>query len=1086
MKRTMIKWLRMLCLALFSIIAIAFSMLFVEDKNSFLGIQTITVDAQVSVEDCHYGAQKTFDSKTTVLYNGQEFVADNGVLIYPDETTFIIKDNAFLLNQIGCYTLRYFYEGDTFSLIAEKEFEIYNNLYSVSDSEKTSIYEATREEQMGETLNSINDNITVTKEDALIVRLEDGSKFSYSKPIDLSESKEDGLASIIRLDPKLFYFDEVTSGGYAFEHWIADGLKIRLTDCYDANIYIEVTITTQMSSTKPPLYTYDFPYVRASTNTLPNAGLQVPSTATVNAAYSKEAFVDGERGLLFMSTYGTGSSYRWLNKSTNGIEILFDNQNARLYCRSIVSGEETTKIVTDFNNSAYGNLKYQPFTTGEVYLSMECCDYQVADAARVDIFSIGNDGGEYLVSEDNYLYRDNKKPIINVDFDATKNDFGYVAVGEYYNIPAAESVDVNLLGSVDVVVYKNYESAYRTIVTVEDGKFMVADADVYTIEYSASDKYGNIQTETVKVYGVKQPDGKKTVNVNIGEKFTSFNAGEEYILPKPIISTLNDANKLHLQINISCPGKQSETLVDVWGKEELDDFFEKGCVFVPLYAGEYTISYRFADNMMDYSANGIEYSVMSNVSEVVNFIEKPFLERYLLKDAEYSFEKINAYRYSTGEPVVEDNVTAYIRFDGASTYTEIADLNRVKITGTSTAQLKFACGDVFVESDIATIIDVNYAESRKIKIDKYFVQDDFELVDGASLVFKSKKTSGDASISFANRIGYQNLSFKFMLESGYSDYKKLNIILTEPTDLNKKAVISFYNDSKDNFVVSVNNGKEYMLNDTFSSSVEKMVGYNATSKILTIANCENVIWADFGFTSSTVYLDIECVGLNGKGGIRINSINNQNIGTNVKRDNKSPEFYDANPSRGTYAKDSIVNIYPVIYYDVLSPILNDTISVKVTDAQGNYLKSIDGILLDGIQNDPNAVYAVKFTDFGEYYVDYASSDLQGNDCTTRTFIVIKDCEKPVLTLIGEISEGKTVNVAKGEELLISYTLTDDTSDSDQLDCYITVLDLKTHYIYAYNETNHISFSYQGNFEITLTARDAAGNYTTKSFFVIVN
>ena len=132
------------------------------------------------------------------------------------------------------------------------------------------------------------------------------------------------------------------------------------------------------------------------------------------------------------------------------------------------------------------------------------------------------------------------------------------------------------------------------------------------------------------------------------------------------------------------------------------------------------------------------------------------------------------------------------------------------------------------------------------------------------------------------------------------------------------------------------------------------------------------------------------------------------------------------------------------------------------------------------------MYAVKFTDFGEYYVDYASSDLQGNDCTTRTFIVIKDCEKPVLTLIGEISEGKTVNVAKGEELLISYTLTDDTSDSDQLDCYITVLDLKTHYIYAYNETNHISFSYQGNFEITLTARDAAGNYTTKSFFVIVN
>ena len=1083
MSGSQIRWMRRICLILFIIASIAFSIVFANSKNSFLGVRSITVDAQVNVEDCFYGKEKNFDSEITVVHNGTEIVARNGVLIYPDKTTYVIKTQAFVLNQVGHYILRYFYNSESLSLVAEKTFDIYNNLYSVSEGEKTSVYDATKEEQIGETLKSINDNITATKENGLIVRLEDGNKFSYSKPVELSET---GLASIIRFDPKMFYFEEGTNSGYTFGHWIADGLKIRLTDCYDSTIYIETTITTQASSTKAPLYAYDFPYVRASTNNLPNSGIELPSTAPVNTAYSKEIFVDGERGLLYASNYGTGSAgYLWMHKNNNGIEILFDRESARLYCRSTVSGVTTTKLVADFTNTAYGNLEYQPFTTGEAYLSVEFCDYRSSEAARIDIYSIGTDDGEYLVNPDNYSYQDDKKPIINVDFNPTKKNYGYISVGEYYSIPSATSIDINSLGSVDVAVYKNYESAYKTIVSVEDDRFLVSSADAYTIEYTALDKFGNVQVETIKIYGVKQSNNKKTVNVDIGTKFEAFNAGEEYILPKPVITTLNDDDRLRLLILLSCPEKQNDVLADLYGREAIESFFEDDCSFVPLYAGEYKIEYQFADNMMDYSKNGISYIVECSASNVVNFLEKPFLERYLIKDAEYSFDWISAYNFSTGEPIANDNVTAYIRFD-ESEYKQIDDLGKVKITGMHSAQLKFVCSDVFVESDIAEIVDVNYAESRKIKIEKYFVQEEFGLLDGAALVFKTLKTSGDASMSFANRIGYQNLSLKFMVDNGYSDYRKLNIILTEPTDLSKRVVISFYKDLKDNFVVSVNNGKEYVLKDSFSSSAEKVISYNAASKIITISNCEDPILVDFGFTSSTVYLDIECIGLNGRGGIRINSINNQNFGTNVKRDNKTPEFYDANPCRGTYPKNAIVDIHPVIFYDVLSPILNNTISVKVTDVKGNCLTSIDGILLDGIQNDPNVVHAVKFTEFGEYYVDYVATDLQGNICSTRTFIVIKDCEKPILNFVDPISEGATIAVSKGETLVVGYTLTDDTSSGDQLECYITVMDMNSHYIYGYRATNQISFSYQGHFEVTFTVRDAAGNYTIKSFFVVVS
>lgn len=1084
-KRTIRNLIIIACASLFVTVTAILSLAHDKGKEPVTA-QAVTVEANVDVSDCVYGEQKTFDSEITISYKGSEKTAKDGVLICPNGETYVIAEDAFSLVQTGSYTLRYFYNDEAVALIAETKFDIHNDLYATSGSDKSFAYPITSSEMQGQKLESLNDDVTATKENALIVRLEDGSKFTYAKPIDLSKAGADGLASIMRFDLKMFAFDGTTGGTYNFDHWVARGAKVRLTDCYDSSIYVETTLTVQQNNSKPPHYAYDGPTVRASTNMLPNAGIEMPTTVVGDNIGSKEIFVDGVRGRFYLNNYGSGiDGYRWLNTSTTGGELLFDYEKGRLYTRrTATNGTQFTKIVTDFNNKIYGDIKYQPFTTGEVFVSVEFYDYQTAELARIDIFSIGNDDGAYLVNADNLSYKDEVKPIIQSEFIPTKDNFGYVAVGEYFTIPQATATDVNMVGEVEVAVYKNYESAYKTMVSVQNNKFKVSTPDIYYVEYTARDTYGNVQTEVVKVYGVKTIDNQKTVSIDIGEKFASFNAGEAYELSKPTVTTLNDEACLRLRVRIACEGKQDEVLADLYGKEAIDAFFASECTFVPLYAGEYKVSYEYGDNLMQYTEDGVSYKVTAKASEAVNFLDKPFLDRYLIKDAEYSFGKVKAYRYSTGEPVADENVTAYVRFDNGE-YTKIPDLNKVKVTGSKTAQLKYVCGDAFVETDVAEIVDVNYASPRKLNIKNYFVQDGFAVGEESSLIYKSTKTTGNAKLSFVNRIGYLNFQLKFMISAGYSNYERLNVILSDVYEPTKKVVISFYNDNADNFVFSVNGGAEYIIDDAFSSDKEKSVSYNVKSNRLTVGNCKEIVLVDFGFSSDTAYLDFECIGLSGIGGIRINSINNQNLTNRDGRDNKEPEFFNAMPARGTYAKGAVVKICPLSYYDVFSPVLNNMKTIAVTNEAGEYMKSVDGVTMNGVDNDPNKTYEVAFTEYGEYYVDYACSDLQNNASTTREFIVIQDMKDPVLTFGGNITEGGTITLNKGDTLIVSYSVEDDTTPVAEIESYITVMDMASHYIYGYHETNQLKFSYAGTFEVTVTCRDKALNHTTKSFIVVV-
>ena len=94
-------------------------------------------------------------------------------------------------------------------------------------------------------------------------------------------------------------------------------------------------------------------------------------------------------------------------------------------------------------------------------------------------------------------------------------------------------------------------------------------------------------------------------------------------------------------------------------------------------------------------------------------------------------------------------------------------------------------------------------------------------------------------------------------------------------------------------------------------------------------------------------------------------------------------------------------------------------------------------------------------------------------------------QDPVLTFTGNIVENGTIEISEGETLVVTFTVRDETSTDEEIEWYITVMDMKSYYIYSYQGTNQLKFLYKGTFEVKLICRDAAGNYTDKSFTVVV-
>ena len=1058
-------------------------------------VSAVTVEFSTTYVNDTYDVNEkaVFPASVEVNYNGTTKTATNGMLVFPSGRVLAVSDDYMSFSEQGEYSLRYYFMDGNVKVTAEKTFKVSSNLYHLT-SNSGSITPVTAAMNEASDFRSLDDNTMATEQEGLILRLGEGNEFRYNKPVDLADVDVNGISEIITIDPRIYTF-KMNDAGTAFVTTgsIVNYTRIRLTDCYDSSIYLEILLDTSGSTI----------YIRAGSNTQQDGGILVPNSSATSTN-AKEYYQDGVRGLCRLGHGGQwdhGHSYTKLNKNNNhidGLTFKYDYAESIIYVTGSNARED--RIVNDFKSeSIYGNNLFKGFTTGEVFVSIFCDGYNMATESRIDVVSIGKDKGSYLIdgyhlnqNNQNYTrYEDDRAPSIKVD---VKDDSKvYCAVGDTFTVPNATAYDVNLASLCETKVYRNYYSDKKININLSNGKFKVDAADTYYIEYSAVDKFGNKGYTLYKVYGVQSETGK-SLDINT-QKLTSIEAGANTKLPAFSVESVNNPDSVELEIVATCEGKETIKVASIKGLSAINEIGATGVSFMAKYAGAYTISYILKDNVNDFSNEPFEYTVNCVASQNVSFLDAPFLERYIIKNATYGLRDFTAYEFTTGAPVAQ-KVDAYISFDGGE-FTKIEDTNFVTIEGNKTVQIKYAVDENnYVLSNIVDILDVDYG-FYSINMRKYFnyeegaftveeyVSADYEKSD---IEYIATAQSGKAKLEFINSLFYNKFTLEYKIAQDYGNFLNYNIILTDVEDPTCKTVFTVGRNNNISYL-SINGGMNYTCNLAFASDAYNVISYDSSTKRISLADVSIV--TDINAPSGKVYFDIEIDGIYGKAGMLIRTVNNQKLFGDLHEDLTNPEISIVR-TVGNYTVGEVLTIKAPQYSDVLSPI--DLTTVKYSVKYGNnVVTSIDGIALDGINNDAFSDAVIKLDKLGEYSVQYSGCDMMGNQVSGRYFFNAVDNVAPSLVL-EDFNEGATYQIKLGAKLVIEYQVSDNITPTEE--CYAAVLcfNLTTYETSRYDRTEMEGFQIgsttfyiieEGLHRINVYCRDAAGNVVTKHFFVMV-
>ena len=1070
------KLITSICICLLAVLCAVLP--FLDWKGEVAQAQTVTFESSEIKTTYNLNEKVRFPQSVKVDYNGEK-TGTNGVLVYPNGDIYPIGETEMLLSEEGRYELRYFFMQDGAQITACADFKVYSMLFGLSATNGSTITAVT--EQMNNETEMTDTDIDAMRDnkEGLILRLYEGCEFVYNKPVDLRDCDADGLTSVITFHPRTCRQETITrtdNGKQEFVNaeQIAGNTYIRLTDCYDCDKFVELVLDNKSAGKNLICY-------RAGSNAQESAGIYLPDATTSTSFNKKEVYYDGVRGIARFFDWGPYNfGYRAYGK-TDGITLRYDFASSKIY---VQCGKEQLFVNDLANSDIYGENLFEGFTTGEVFVSVRCDDYYLAEATRIDITKVGKDSGSLLTGglagkvEACPEYKDDIKPAIKVAVEKTDAYGIYGAIGDSIAVPSATVYDVNDSGRLQVGVYRKDTAGNKISVDIVNGKFTLTENDIYYIEYKSTDLYGNQGVEVLEVY--VNAKAQKGLSLN-AEKVSALSAGKEAYLPVPQIQTLNDSEKLNLSVLVTREGQEPELIATAYGMENILALTQEDFAYRPLYSGAYTITYLCSDNL---NTEEFTYTVNCAPSNAVVFMDKPFLSRTLIKNATYAIDNIQAYSFASGEPKPID-AQAFVSFDGGE-FVKIDDVNKVKITGSQTAKLKFTCdgaeADVF--SDEVKIVDVNFGTG--MNLENYFYGENFtvatEDAEGAELSnirYHSLVQTGDNILHFVNPISVNSFLLEFLVPVSQSNYKEMTVILTDPYDTSKKITITYGNNDGSAYA-SVNGGARTNLSLPFADDVQSnrtFYDYSARQFVVQGAKFD----CDIDFTTAACYLDISLNGIYGDSAIEIRSVNNQNFNRNLHFDMNKPEV-SIYKSEGTYKIGDIVTVYNPQFLDVLSPV--DVSGIKLTVTyNGAFVSSVDGVLLDGIHNDPLKTYQIAPKELGNYRVSYSAHDSSSTSesASASYMFTVVDTVAPVITIEEGYNEDTKIQMTAGEKLSFHYTLADNVDE--ELTAFVIVTNIHTLVNHTYT-SGEFFMDEVGEYDVHVVCVDEAGNVATVTFRVI--
>ena len=598
-------------------------------------------------------------------------------------------------------------------------------------------------------------------------------------------------------------------------------------------------------------------------------------------------------------------------------------------------------------------------------------------------------------------------------------------------------------------VYIHYSEPNKSLVTLEDGYAMPKYYGTYTVEYSACDEFGNIGYAT---YNFTCEDAEELSISLVGEFDSSVQVGTSAQIQS--YAYANGIGNVSVEVSATNGAGVKYDLTDK-------------TLFVPLYTGEYTITYVCKDyNLI--ATQSYTLSVTGNDNSII--YEEPTLPKYFIVGKNYSLPTATCYSFTTGSPV-NVNPSIFVKYGNAG----YQELNGSVFTPTSAGDitLKYSVAGDYREYS-AKAVDV-LSNSNTLEIKKYFYSQTTVAKENYDSITFEANMEGER-VEFINPVESHAFDFIFSIPKGYNNYSTLNLFLVSSIDDTNVLKIA-YTKLGDKSKVTINDGDSYKCSESFSSDGTITVSYSEKTKTLRFGSGLKIDLSNFiGFNDERVYFSFSLEGIEGKSGVNAVKIANQILSDAIS-DDFEPRVYFDTYANGYEEIGKTIKVDRIFVCDVLDP--NYEVKYSIKTPSGKYVVDVNGVTLNEENTDYTKAYSFVATEYGNYMVNMYVCDSIGNEKLYAYAIRVEDLQGPTIALKSELK----TNLKIGETFTVSeLTITDNKSEKFEIYAYV----IKPSMLTATVEIGSTySFSKAGEYVLCYIVKDENGNATAISHKFIV-
>lgn len=934
-------------------------------------------------------------------------------LLYP--SGLLKEGRSHVLDEAGKYTVKYAAAVSGSVVTAENTFVVQQSMVGFKTKSSTSYY-------------GVHEYAPNTR--GLVVEIANGDSLCFNQIVDVGKMTKNDTLFKFFVTPNTIGQEDVST------------IVVRMTDIYDESNYIDIQMRNLSAVYGDWADRQTYYAVKAGEN----PAVAGPSVNMWDGwpTYQSTTGID---------PYGApiGSNVPW--------QVRFDYENKDVLCPVYCLNDGHGGLpdwrgypLADLDNPDYFETPWQGFTTGEVYISFYGMSYQaptmnllITEVAGIDLTK--------------NVFLDETAPVIQVDLgDNDSVPEGLLNKG--YKIFDATAVDsYDGVRKVNTNVYYNYGTRGQVSVYVKDGYFYPQIAGAYTIEYTATDTFGN--------------KGVATVEVQIKDK----TSGLDFIINGQKSSALA-GEVVRVAESVGVSNAHGKYVVAATASLNGDEYVLTDLSFRPMKSGVYTVCLTVTDYVETVNKT-FTLTVSDNNTPV--FIEKAVLPKYLFAGDKYVIPELAAYDFSDGtaKKIVSE---IYVSQDGG----EMSQLNGIlEVTATNNVVITYKANGTRGNAEYSYTIPVVAVTTG----DVYDIVRNFKVLNGNVAINAGDsalgfETTENSKVRFINAVQAElfSTSFRWSNDTSKKNFGKVNLYLTDSVDENISIKITYYWKGG-NAYFTVNDGSAVKISVSTTSIGKDVLSLYYTSETNQVypsssqkKNVTHTVNGDLfqGFPSNKVYVDYELVDVTGVSEFFIQSINNQSM-CYWDGDFVEPQIF-ANRAKGDVAKDSLVTIYGGRAYDVLSNYVTLTLTVK--DPSGNAVTSVDGIVLNS-GCDASRDYVIKVSSFGEYKVEFVATDLSGTRKSLRYVFNVVDTVAPVIGLDTSdvtVSLNKTVTVR-------NCNISDDVTAKENLVLYVFVMTPSAQIQTVKN--NRFEAKEKGTYVVYYYCCDEIGNVTISSYNVIV-